>query len=1042
MARKILSTLLCVVLLATSVVMVGAVSTDVESAGADNVYSTASQKLDDEYGYNGTDLGATYTPEATTFKLWSPTATDVKLNLYTKGSDGEEGAAKISTTQMTVDKGVWSVKIDGDIKNKYYTYTVKTPDVLGKNEKTYETQDPYSVATGVNGMRSMVCDLDSTNPTGWDKDAHVLLDRNTESFVWEVHVKDFSYAKNSGVSDANRGKYLAFTETGTTLNNEGKIATCIDYLKKLGVTTVQINPFYDFNKKSVDESGSDSQFNWGYDPVNYNVPDGSYSSNPYDGNVRINECKQMVKALHDAGIGVVMDVVYNHTFDTETSFQYTVPNYYYRMNTNGSFSNGSGCGNETASERLMFRNFMINSCLYWVNEYHIDGFRFDLMALHDTETMNLIREALDKVDPRITVWGEGWTGGTSNHPTKTCTGANFRQCSQAAAMGIDSRIGFFNDQIRDGLKGSVFNKKAKGFLQTAGIYNEISAGVKANPTTWRAQTPSQVVTYDSCHDNQTLWDRLADSQGYTDFRKREPLLVAESKMAGGMLNMSQGVTFVLAGEEMGRSKDNDANSYKTAATLNMIDWSLAQSNADIVSYYAGMREIRSHFSALTVDERKGFSFTDTPVNPTYNGQTLTNCEGYAAVWTNPTEGEWDKLAVIVNNQDKELVYTLDNAVKDWVVIADDQQAGVTKLAEVKNGEFKLPAMSMIVAVDKTSFDAVKVTSKRGCSVKVKAINEINNSVMDEYTITGLKGDAYVVSEPAVGTEYELVRKEGNLSGVFADDTQEVVLYYSYYAPESVKGADLDGNGKVNINDATYIQKAIAGKITLTDAQKKLADTNLDGDVNINDVTMIQKYLAHFSVATGTVTVNYYMDGTSDSIISSTVYEGRVGETYVPKPGKALGYAVNTDKLPKSEVLVPFGNAEVNYYYVTASRDVTLYVKHSSGSGYNPILWIWGMSDGDDSGTNYCTSKVWPGDTLTGKSKDINGWYKKQFTADEDDDAYNFIVSDNANGQSIDCKGFIQNELWIVIDDAKDGVNLAAYDVNPDNNKDAEPIFTT
>ena len=354
MAKKILSTLLCVALILSSIVLVAAADTS-KSATGDTKYTTASQTLDEQYGYDGDDLGATYTKEATTFKVWSPLATAVKVNLYATGSDSEQGAKKLGTTalQKVMDgdnfTGVWSATLSGDHVDEYYTYSITTPDVTGADSKTYETQDIYSKAAGVNGNRSMIVDLSKTNPDGWESDKHVLLDKATESYVWEVHVKDFSYDTKSGVSEANRGKYLAFTETGTTLNNEGDISTCIDYLKKSGITTVQIQPFYDYG--SVDEAGSSAQFNWGYDPKNYNVPEGSYSSNPYDGNVRIKEAKAMIKALHDAGLSVVMDVVYNHTYSTDSCFTSTLPKYYYRMDAKGNYSNGSGCGNDTASER-------------------------------------------------------------------------------------------------------------------------------------------------------------------------------------------------------------------------------------------------------------------------------------------------------------------------------------------------------------------------------------------------------------------------------------------------------------------------------------------------------------------------------------------------------------------------------------------------------------------------------------------------------------------------------------------------------------------
>ena len=344
----------------------------------------------DKLAYSGSDLGAVYTENATTFKVWSPKASAVSVDIYDTGSE-EEGGKSIKTKSLELDKktGVWSCTISGNLAGKYYTYTV----THGKDAKV--TGDIYARACGVNGKRSMIVDLSKTNPDNWENDNHVFVPHQTDATVWETSVADFSSSESSGVLEAHRGKFLAFTESGTTVNGiQGGTSTCVDYLKKLGVKYVQIMPMYDFG--SVDESKDImEQYNWGYDPVNYNCPEGSYSTDPYDGSVRIRECKQMIQALHNAGIGVVMDVVYNHTYSTESWFQYTVPNYYYRMNPDGTFSNGSGCSNDTASEHLMFRKYMIDSVTYWAKEYHVDGFRFDLMGLHDVTTMNRIRSNLD-----------------------------------------------------------------------------------------------------------------------------------------------------------------------------------------------------------------------------------------------------------------------------------------------------------------------------------------------------------------------------------------------------------------------------------------------------------------------------------------------------------------------------------------------------------------------------------------------------------------------------------------------------------------------
>ncbi len=655
-------------------------------------------------------------------------------------------------------------------------------------------------------MRSQIVDLDSTDPTGWNSDAHVLLEKNTDSYVWEVHVKDFSWDTKSGVSSKNRGKFLAFTETGTTLNNDGKNSTLVDYLKKIGVTTVQITPFYDFG--SIDETGSADQFNWGYDPVNYNVPEGSYSSNPKDGNVRIKECKQMIQALHKAGLSVVMDVVYNHTYSAPaSSFEKCVPNYYYRMQSNGKYSDGSGCGNETASERKMFRNFLIQSCMYWVNEYHIDGFRFDLMGVHDVETMNLLRAEMDKVDPRLTIWGEGWTGGTCTYPDQTCTGQQFKPADRFYSNDLNERVAIFNDGIRDAIKGSVFELKGKGWVQgNSSCAKELNEGMMGNVEgennaaqyQWTSRQPSQTVTYTSCHDNQTLWDRLANSQGATNFRQRNDTYVKQNKLAGGLLQMAQGITFTLAGEEMGRSKDNDENSYKSSATLNMIDWGNVKTNSDILNYYKGMREIRAAYSPLRDATKSSLSGYKC-----YAGNSASS-DTYAAVWHNSKNGEWKKLAVIANNSSSQKTYKLDGSEgNEWVVIANGSSAGTKKLSAVSDGSFTIPGCSMVVAVDKESFE--------------------NSANVQPTTQTPTQAPTQAPATTAPVTQAP---------------TQPVTS-----APSKYKLGDVNRDGVLSIKDATLIQKHLALLSKLDSEQLLLADVNGDKSVSIKDATKIQRILA-------------------------------------------------------------------------------------------------------------------------------------------------------------------------------------------------------
>ena len=1047
--KKIFSAVLALSMLATTSVLSGfAATTDTSSVSADQAYdsdaSRANEAIDSEYTYTKRDLGATYSPESTTFKVWAPTATKVALNLYATGSDSEEGAGKKGNYDleklMENGKwtGVWTVKVDGDLKNIYYTYTITAANTSGTATTTTETQDVYSVATGVNGARSMVCDLNSTDPEGWANDKHVLLDKSTDSSVWEIHIKDFSYDEASGVSEANRGKYLAFTETGTTLNNEGNISTCIDYLKELGITTVQINPFYDF--ESVNEAGDGSQFNWGYDPQNYNVPEGSYSSNPYDGNVRIKECKQMIQALHNAGISVVMDVVYNHTYSTNSCFQATVPDYYYRVVAPGSFSNGSGCGNECATERAMYRDYLIQSVLYWVNEYHVDGFRFDLMGIMDVEAMNMVRDALDQVDPKITMWGEGWSGSDSYHPKKTCTGETYYPSVQANASRLNSRIALFNDAIRDGIKGSVFGITNKGFVQGDKVSaKEITYGVRANTVgtnRWKPTAPSQCITYDCCHDNATLYDQIVASTNYTSYGEREARVVKMNKLAGAIIYASQGITFTLAGEEMCRSKDGDTNSYKSPATLNMIKWQNIVDYADVVSYYKGMMKIKSAFTPLNCMDTtyaEAFTFTNSLTSS-------TNTISYTI--TNDQQGEWNKMAVIFNNGSKEAEVTLkDTSVTDWVVIANQEAAGLSSLGEVKGSTFTVPASSALIAVDKAGYESANIKSDFG-TVKVNYIYEKTGEKLDDSVVLqGTVGAGYQTSaSTGIAETYVVSRIDGESTGKFSDTAKEVTYYYNDYVPESILNADFNDDSLIDVNDVTSMQKYLVKKATFSQDKIDKFDLNYDGYNDINDCTMLQYYLAHKSVSSGKLTVNHYYtdsNGELQKLTSSETITGRVGTDYTAKQFKIVGYGVDQSKYPaNASGKIPFGSdVEVNYYYTTSSADINIYVKHNGSLKWAPSIWVWGSNLSGADSDNYTASGEWPGDTL--KDSDGDGWYEHSFTY-KGSGTYNVIVSNAGNTQTIDYKGFVDNKLWVVIDDANvsGGTFLTFYSENPDTNPNA------
>ena len=516
-----------------------------------------SRDFTDNYVYDGDDLGAVIDGDKTVFKLWAPTANAVTLRLFEKG-DGGEPFAELPMEKG--EKGVWTLAY-GCGHGTYYTYAVTT--CLG----TQEAVDPYARAAGVNGDRGMVVDLASTDPQLFrDTGYYDGLSSYSDAVIWEVHVRDFS---NTISSSAYPGKYLAFTETG--LKNAAGVPVGIDYLKDLGITHVHLQPVYDY--ATVNEASNAAQFNWGYDPKNYNLPEGSYSTDPYHGEVRVNEFKQMVQSLHEAGIGVVMDVVYNHTYSLDSNLNRIVPYYYYRFNADGSPSNGSGCGNETASERAMFRKYMVDSVCYWASEYQIDGFRFDLMALHDVETMQQIESALHAINPQALIYGEGWTGGTSAlRDNQQANQANNRLI--VASPGAIGAVAVFNDAIRDGLKGSVFDKKDAGYINgkanktTAGkVIFGLTGGAKTAAVNWRVDD-AMVINYMSSHDNHTLWDKLHMSCPGVS----EDELLAMQRLGATAVLLSRGTPFFLAGEEMLRTKNNDGNSYASSDAVNNLDW--------------------------------------------------------------------------------------------------------------------------------------------------------------------------------------------------------------------------------------------------------------------------------------------------------------------------------------------------------------------------------------------------------------------------------------------------------------------------------------
>lgn len=738
----------------------------------------------DKSAYSGNDLGASYSKKATTFKVWSPNAASVRVNIFEHGSDNEGDAGSIMSRAMSLDKttGVWSVTINGDLLNKYYTYSV----THGKTTK--ETADVYAKACGVNGQRSMVVDLSTTNPDGWENDKHVLVQNQTDASVWEISVADFSSSESSGVSEANRGKYLAFTEEGTTVNGvQGASSTCVDYLKKLGVKYVQIMPFYDFG--SVDESKNImDQYNWGYDPVNYNCPEGSYSSNPKKGEVRIKECKQMIQALHNAGIGVIMDVVYNHTYTSDSWLQRTVPNYYYRMNNDGTFSNGSGCSNDTASEHLMFRKYMIDSVTYWASEYHIDGFRFDLMGLHDVTTMNSIRTALDNLyadgsGSQILMYGEAWDMATNcDEGTVLASQKNLKQLSDL--------IGAFDDTIRDAIKGSTGGTDG-AFVQEGSRRANLKTGIagQSDTTTGWANVPSQCVTYASCHDNLCLYDKLVGSVYGADgkYRKRYEDLVAMNKLSAAIVITSQGIPFSLGGEEFCRSKDGDENSYASSRKENMLDWENVDLYSDVIEYYRGLYKIRDAFAAFSD------STAATANSLTYLSDVPKGVMGYTI--NNTESGKWSQMCVIFNGSDSAQNVT---AKGDWVVLADNKTAGLRNIKNVTNS-VKVEAHSAVIMVDTKSYDSAGIMDDEG-AVVIDYYDNKTEKLIKSQTLTGELGTSYDLTNLASTLNYDVKKTDGEIKGVFTDQVGHAKVYVEEYDGEmstvTVKFVDETNNTEI------------------------------------------------------------------------------------------------------------------------------------------------------------------------------------------------------------------------------------------------------
>lgn len=627
-----------------------------------------SKSFEELFYYDGNDLGNRYSQEKTEFRLWAPTAGEAKLVTYEKW-DSETG---IEMAMTRSEKGTWTAELPGDQKGLLYTYKVKIGDTWN------EAVDPYARAVAVNGDKGAVVDLAETNPQNWNNKKPELKN-SLDAIIYEAHIRDLTVSPDSGVSEQYKGKFLGVAQTGTKGPNQVK--TGLDHIKDLGVTHVQILPMYDY--KTVDETKLDQpQFNWGYDPKNYNAPEGSYSTDPYTPTVRINEMKTMVQTLHDNNLRVIMDVVYNHMFNAaESNFQKLVPGYYFRYNEDGTLANGTGVGNDTASEHKMMRKFIVDSVKYWAKEYHIDGFRFDLMGIHDIETMNQVRAELNKIDPSIIVLGEGWD---LNTPLDPDLKANQKNASKMAG------IAHFNDDIRDGIKGHVFDELDKGFVNgKPGMEERIKKGVVGGiPYSETIKTfadePNQTITYVEAHDNLTLWDKLKK----TNPDENDDVLKQMHKLASSIVLTSQGITFMHAGQEFMRTKGGNENSYNAPDAVNQLDWTRRGEFDAEVEYFKGLVQLRKAHPAFrmatTADIKDHLKFIDAPAN---------SVAYYIDQHANGDSAE--KIAVAYNANRTPVEITLpENG--SWKLVVNGEKAGTEAIEMIKGDKITVPALGTYV----------------------------------------------------------------------------------------------------------------------------------------------------------------------------------------------------------------------------------------------------------------------------------------------------------------------------------------------------------
>lgn len=625
-------------------------------------------EFNDRFFYNKS-LGVKYSKDFSTFKVWSPAASYISLLLY-KNGDPDVPETPLEKP-MSEENGIWSVTVEGDLKGYFYTYKVHVYDSIN------EAVDPYAIAVGINGMRGAIIDLKDTNPPNWDKDSYIPLQNYTDAIIYETSIRDVSIHPKSGIK--NKGKYLGLTEDNSFSNKN--YSTALTHIKELGITHLQLMPFYDFSYNSTDEK-SPKKYNWGYDPQNYNVPEGIYSTNPFDAKCRIFELKKMIMHLHKNGIAINMDVVYNHlAHKTDNNFEKIFPGYYFRFDEDGSFSNGSGCGNDTASEHLMMRKFIVDSVVYWANEYHIDGFRFDLMGLHDIETMKEVYKTLVNINKYAMIYGEGW-----NLNTPLPQNIKTTQCNALKVPGI----GFFNDNIRDAIKGNVFHVKDRGFVNgKAGLEDVIKVcvtGCTISNSNFKSifVSPNQSINYVSCHDNNTLWDKLLLSNDEDSIEVRKNM----TKLSLGIILTSQGVAFLHSGDEFCRTKRGIMDSVKSSDEINSLDYNRKEEFIDVFNYCKGLVKLRKEHPAFrmhsTCDVKNHLQFlSNTPKNTV------------AFFLKNHANGDSWKTILVVYNANKTSI-NIDIPKGYWNQVVDKFNAGTTVLNTINSDRICIEGICMNV----------------------------------------------------------------------------------------------------------------------------------------------------------------------------------------------------------------------------------------------------------------------------------------------------------------------------------------------------------